>query len=55
VLANSKGENTFKMWEEIRGRELSLIFGLFVLAFIGKAILKRIKLNFKGRLLITTF
>jgi hypothetical protein len=41
------------MWQEIGGREPALIFSLFVLGFIGKAITKRIKHHFKGRLLAT--
>jgi hypothetical protein len=48
TLDSSSGEGTSHMWREIRGRELALIFSLFVLGFIGKAIAKRIKRNHVG-------
>ena len=48
ALDSSEGEETSQMWQEIRGRELSLIFSLFVLAFIGKVIAKRIKHHHLG-------
>ncbi|MGD9114659.1 MAG: hypothetical protein PVI77_20010, partial [Desulfobacterales bacterium] len=51
ALDSSKAEGTSQMWQEIGGREPALIFSLFVLGFIGKAITKRIKHHFKGRLL----
>jgi len=48
ALDSSRGEDTSQMWEEIRGRELAIIFSLFVLAFIGKAIARRIKHHHLG-------
>jgi len=51
ALDSSRGEEPFKIWREIRGRELSIIFGLIVLAIIAKAIAKRIIRNFRARLI----
>ena len=45
----AKNKQPLSIWREIRGRELSFLFTLVASAYLCKAVLRRIKRQFSGR------